>query len=86
MGIIGNTSSSQTGTTVHKGLYTSMTGMAITGTTAYFCQGYSEAYSSEAKFNINNPQARLDIFRGSVSTLNADYVSYRWHKCILGRI
>ncbi len=74
-GIIGNTSASQTGSGVHRGYYTSMTGMAITGTTAYFCQGYSEAYSSEAKFDINNPQIRLNIFAGQVSTMNADFVA-----------
>ncbi|MEP7231000.1 MAG: hypothetical protein ABI691_12155 [Ginsengibacter sp.] len=74
-GIIGNTSSSNTGTGVHRGYYTSMTGMAIAGNTAYFCQGYSELYASEAKFSTTNPQVRLDIFPGSVSTMNADYVA-----------
>ncbi len=74
-GVIGNTSSSQIGSGVHRALYTSMTGMAITGTTAYFCQGYSEAYSSEAKFSSTNPQVRLNIFPGRVSTLNTDYVA-----------
>ncbi|MEO8110612.1 MAG: Ig-like domain-containing protein [Ginsengibacter sp.] len=73
-GIIGNTSLSQTGSGVHRGYYTSMTGMAITGNTAYFCQGYSEAYSSEAKFDINSPQVRLNVFGGQVSTMNADFV------------
>ncbi len=74
-GIIGNTSLSNTGSGVHRGYYTSMTGMAIAGNTAYFCQGYSELYSSEAKFSTTNPQVRLDIFPGSVSTMNADYVA-----------
>ncbi len=74
-GIIGNTSSSNTGTGVHRGYYTSMTGMAIAGNTAYFCQGYSELYSSEAKFSTTNPQVRLDIFPGKVSTMNANYVT-----------
>ena len=74
-GIIGNTSSSNTGAEVHRGYYTSMTGMAITGTTAYFCQGYSEGYSSEAKFSTKNPQVRLDVFPGYVSTMNADFVA-----------
>ncbi len=74
-GNIGNTSSAQTGSPVHKGYYTSMTGMAITGTTAYFCQGYSENYSSIAKFDLSNPQVRLDIFPGRISTLNTDFVA-----------
>lgn len=73
-GIIGNTSSAQVGTSVHRGLYTSMTGMAITGTTAYFCQGYSEGMSGEAKFSTTNPQVRQDFFSTDVSTMNADYV------------
>ncbi len=75
-GIIGNTSSSNTGTAVHRGYYTSMTGMAIAGNTAYFCQGYSEAYSSQAKFSTSAPQTRLDLkgFSGKLSTMNADYV------------
>ncbi len=74
-GIIGNTSKAQTGSQVHRGYYTSMTGMAITGTTAYFCQGYSEGYASEAKFDIGNPQVRLNVFGGQVSTMNSDYVA-----------
>ena len=74
-GIIGNTSLANTGSSVHRGYYTSMTGMAITGNTAYFCQGYSEGYSSEAKFSTLNPQARLDIYPGKVSTMNSDYVA-----------
>ncbi len=73
-GIVGNTSKAQTGSQVHRGYYTSMTGIAVAGTTAYFCQGYSEGYSSEAKFDINNPQIRLNVFGGQVSTMNADYV------------
>ncbi|MEO6187948.1 MAG: hypothetical protein ABIO82_04760, partial [Ginsengibacter sp.] len=76
-GIIGNTSKSNTGSTVHKGYYTSMTGMAIAGSTAFFCQGYSEGYSSQAKFNIANPQVRLDLngFGGRQSTANVDFVA-----------
>ena len=76
-GIIGNTSSVNTGTGVHRGYYTSMTGMAITGSKIYFCQGYSEGYSSQAKFSISAPQTRLDLmgFEGKQSTMNADYVA-----------
>ncbi len=60
-GIIGNTSASNTGSGVHRGYYTSMTGIAIAGATAYFCQGYSEALSSQAKFSTTNPQIRLNL-------------------------
>lgn len=76
-GIIGNTSDSLTGATVHRGYYTSMTGIAITGTTAYFCQGYSEGYSSQAKFDIGKPQMRITLsgFGGSVGSLNTDFVA-----------
>ncbi len=76
-GIIGNTSSSNLGTGVHRALYTSITGMAITGTNAYFCQGYSERYSSQAKFSTSAPQTRLDLtgFSGSISTMNCDFVA-----------
>ncbi|MDQ6763759.1 MAG: hypothetical protein M3015_14180 [Bacteroidota bacterium] len=76
-GIIGNTSKFDTGYGVHRNVYTSMTGMAITGTTAYFCQGYSELNASIAKFNTNSPQIRIDLkgFAGRLSTLNTDFVA-----------
>ncbi|MEO6637350.1 MAG: hypothetical protein ABIN25_03670, partial [Ginsengibacter sp.] len=75
-GVIGNTSDSLTGPTVQRGYYTSMTGIAITGSTAYFCQGYSEGYSSQAKFDISKPQTRISLtgFGGSSGTLNTDFV------------
>lgn len=76
-GVVGNTSTSQTGKGVHRGLYTSMTGMAITGTTAYFCQGYSEGVSSQAKFDLYYPQTRIEMsgFKSPNSTFNCDFVS-----------
>ncbi len=76
-GIVGNTSKFDTGYGVHRNVYTSMTGMAITGTTAYFCQGYSELNASIAKFNTSTPQVRVDLkgFAGRLSTLNTDFVA-----------
>ncbi len=75
-GIIGNTSTQQTGSGVHRGLYNSMTGMAITGTTAYFCTGYSEGFPSQAKFSTLKPQVRLDLtgFAGQ-ATMECDFVA-----------
>ena len=76
-GVVGNTSLNKTGYGVHRGYYTSITGMAITGTTAYFCQGYSEAFSSQAKFSTSDPQVRINLngFNGRVSTIEANYVA-----------
>lgn len=74
-GVVGNTSTFNTGSGVHRGYYVSITGMAITGTTAYYCQGYSEGHSSEVKFSTLNPQVKMDIYQGKFSTMNADYVA-----------
>ncbi len=74
-GIIGNTSTSNAGDRLHRGYYVSITGMAITGTTAYYCQGYSEGHSSEVKFSTLHPQVKLDIYPGKFSSMNADYVA-----------
>ncbi|MEO6637022.1 MAG: hypothetical protein ABIN25_02025 [Ginsengibacter sp.] len=74
-GVAGNTSTYNTGSGIHRGFYVSITGMAITGTTAYYCQGYSEGHSSEIKFSTLNPQVKLEIYQGKFSTMNADYVA-----------
>ena len=48
-GIIGNTSDTKTGSTVHRGYYYFMTGMTIANGTAYYCSGYSEGSPSVHK-------------------------------------
>ncbi len=73
-GIVGNTSSLQTTGAVQRNVYTSMTGIAITGTTAYFCQGYSEGLPSIAKFNTASPQARILVVAGPNSTGTVDFI------------
>jgi FlgD Ig-like domain len=73
-GVIGNTSDSDTGSTVHRGYLYCMTGMTITNGTAYYCTGYSEGSPCVAKFLTSKPQRKLDIERYNVTTANTDFV------------
>ncbi len=73
-GIVGNTSDSQTGSTVHRGYYHCMAGMTIVNGTAYYCTGYSEGSPSVAKFLIAKPQQKIDIERWNLTTADAEIV------------
>jgi FlgD Ig-like domain len=75
MGIVGNTSTNKTGSTVHRGEYLFMTGMTIANGTAYYCSGYSERRPSSYKFNTATPQQKLDVepIFNTTTTLN-DFV------------
>ncbi|WP_429382150.1 FlgD immunoglobulin-like domain containing protein [Mucilaginibacter sp. UYCu711] len=73
-GVIGNTSTNQTGSTVHAAQYYFMTGMTIAGNTAYYCSGYSEARPSVNKFLISKPQEKINIERYNTTTANTDIV------------
>ena len=53
-GTIGNTSDNQTGNTKYRG-YSNFQGLAFGNTYGYFCNGYSEGFSSFGN-SINQPQ------------------------------
>lgn len=75
MGIIGNTSDSNTGNNVHRGVYYFMTGMTIVNGAAYYCSGYSEGRPSIAKFLTAQPQKKLNIeAKTNTTTANTDFV------------
>ncbi|MDB4902319.1 MAG: Ig family protein [Mucilaginibacter sp.] len=75
MGVVGNTSTNNTGTTVHRGgYYYCMTGMTIVNGTAYCSGGYSEQSPSVNKFFTSNPQIKLEIEPFNTTTANTDIV------------
>ena len=59
-GVIGNTSDAWTGSTVFHFMST-IGGMAISGTTAYFAAGYNEQASSQARFSTTDPGTKTAI-------------------------
>lgn len=59
--VAGNTSSSQTGTSVQRGYQSFGVGIAINGTTAYITNAYSEGTPGITKFALSSPQSRVDI-------------------------
>jgi FlgD Ig-like domain len=67
-GVLGNTSASFTGTTIHKG-YLRMYSMAFAGNTGYYSNYYNEGHSSQFKFSVSNPQSRTEIFSYGQSTM-----------------
>ncbi|HEY4198173.1 MAG TPA: PA14 domain-containing protein, partial [Mucilaginibacter sp.] len=58
-GVIGNTSDSMTGPSVHQGM-SRICGMAITGNSAYYVTGYNERHSSTFKFSLQKPQMQIN--------------------------
>ncbi len=60
-GVVGNTSSAKSGSTVHHSSEGMVYGMVITGSYAYYANGYHERSPTYFKFDISNPQARLLI-------------------------
>lgn len=56
-GVIGNNSSSSTGSGVHK-TFQFMNAMTIAGNKAFYAAHYNEAYPSQYKFNTTNPQKK----------------------------
>ena len=81
-GIIGNSSRSQTGSTVHRGYYHCMRGMVITNGFGYYCRGYAEGAPSLAKFSIGDPQAKIDFAKtlqpGDVNYVATDDINVYW--------
>jgi len=67
-GVVGNTSSSWTGSTVWKS-YQPIGGLAIAGTKAYFGNGYPEACSTSGTFSTTDPQGtrKLLFFRNGAN-------------------
>jgi hypothetical protein len=74
MGVIGNTSTVDTGSTVHRSLYYFMTGMTILNGTAYYCDGYSEARPSIYKLLTSKPQQKLYIEKPNSTTATTNIV------------
>jgi hypothetical protein len=74
-GIVGNTSDSDTGSTVHRGYVYCMTGLTIVNGSAYYCTGYSEQSPSVAKFLTSKPQKKIDMERYNITTANTDFVT-----------
>ncbi|HEY4326575.1 MAG TPA: FlgD immunoglobulin-like domain containing protein [Mucilaginibacter sp.] len=75
MGVIGNTSDSETGSTVHRGYYYCMGGMAITNGTAYYCTGYSEGFPSTQKMLLSKPQQKINILPYTATTACTEIVA-----------
>jgi hypothetical protein len=73
-GVIGNTSDSETGSTVHRSMYYFMEGMTVANGTAYYCGGYSEARPSVYKFFLSKPQEKVNIELPNATTANTDFV------------
>ncbi|UFH52540.1 hypothetical protein [Spirosoma sp. KNUC1025] len=73
-GVVGNTSSSFTGTTVHRGWYGIVT-MASSGTACYYGKQYSEGSPSHIKFAQNNIQARQVIIPTAKTAQNVACVA-----------
>ncbi|MBC7936120.1 MAG: hypothetical protein H7Y86_12280, partial [Rhizobacter sp.] len=60
-GVIGNTSDSLTGETVHLGYYHNMMGLAFGPTYGYMCKGYAEGANDISKFLIGQPNKRVEM-------------------------
>ena len=68
-GVVGNTSSSWTGSTVWNG-YNNIAGLAIAGNKAYYANGYPEGASTSGTFSTTDPQGsrvRL-LYKGGANT------------------
>jgi len=84
-GIIGNTSSSFTGTGVHFN-FLPITAMAFSGTNGYYCASYNEAHYDFTKFNTSDPQTATDHFAkyydsrsgGSIKNHASDIYCRKW--------
>jgi FlgD Ig-like domain len=72
MGVVGNSSDSTTGSTVHRGYYYCKTGMTIVNGTAYYSTGYSEGSPSVAKFFTAKPQQKVDFEAYNTNTAYTD--------------
>jgi hypothetical protein len=66
-GVIGNTSSSFTGNTIHHG-YEIIRSMAINGSTAYVAKGYDEAQGTKNKIDLTSPQEKTWILPSGQGT------------------
>ncbi|HEX8020250.1 FlgD immunoglobulin-like domain containing protein [Mucilaginibacter sp.] len=78
-GVIGNTSDSLSGTSVHHAIER-MYGMAISGNNGYFAVGYNEQSGSTYKFNIRSPQKKTAVLgKGlSVKYVATDGINVYW--------
>jgi hypothetical protein len=69
-GVIGNTSSSFNGPSVHFN-FLPITAMAFTGASGYYCSGYNEAHYEFTEFDPSDPQATTGHF--------GEYYDYRFN-------
>src|SRR4051794_11985674 len=67
-GVLGNTSDSFTGESVHHALDTYL-GMLVYGTSIYFASGYNEQQPSGFETTLANPQARTKKLFGKMTNL-----------------
>jgi hypothetical protein len=81
-GVIGNSSRVQTGSGVHRGYYHCMRGLVFTNGYGYYCRGYAEGAPSIAKFNIADPQYKIDFAKtnqpGDISYVATDDITIYW--------
>jgi hypothetical protein len=72
-GVIGNTSTAFSGSTVHKG-YDRVSGMAFAGSAGYLAKGYSEGSPAQAKILTSTPQSKITLFPVDGTGVNGSYV------------
>jgi hypothetical protein len=81
-GVLGNSSKSQTGSTVHRGYYHCMRGLVFTNGFGYYCRGYAEGAPSLAKFPISDPQTKIDFVNtlqpGDINYVATDDINIYW--------
>lgn len=80
IGIIGNTSTATSGSTVHRG-FERIFSICRVGDYIYYENGYNEGRGSHFKFDINNPQVCLNAF---VNVTGADSNMESNHNCTDG--
>ncbi|GEO10447.1 hypothetical protein SAE01_29430 [Segetibacter aerophilus] len=72
-GIIGNSSTSQTGNSIHRSLDPAI-GMVIASGNAYYCIGYGEGQGGNGMFALNNIQVKLHPMPYDNTGQNTDFM------------
>ena len=81
-GVLGNTSSAQCGSTVHRA-FQGMYGMAFTGNKGYMAVNYNEQLPPIYTFNIANPQAKTSLLsKGGSTAFVATDGNYVYYDCM----
>lgn len=63
-GLVGNTSAANSGSTVHHAADV-VTSMCFAGRWGYYSVGYNEGHPGHFKFDINNPQSKIEYLPGA---------------------